>query len=63
MAKKMNYVVKSMVKETISKGKCHSSSDVVEGLNGLIAYYLDQAIKRAKANGRKTVRAHDICID
>jgi len=63
MAKKANYVVKSMVKERIAKGKCHSSSDVVEAVNGLVEWYLDQACKRAKANGRKTVRAHDICLE
>ena len=61
MASKANYVVKSMVKETIAKGKCHSSSDVADALNGLIGWYLEEAIKRAKANGRKTVRGHDIC--
>ncbi len=63
MAGKANYVVKSMVKERISKGKCHSSSDVVEAINGLLEYYLDQAVKRAKANGRKTVRGHDFCLE
>ena len=62
MASKANYVVKSMVKERIAKGKCHSSSDVAEAVNGLVEWYLDQAVKRAKANGRKTVRGHDICI-
>jgi len=62
MAKKANYVVKSIVKERIAKGKCHSSGDVVDALNGLVEWYLDQATKRAKANGRKTVRGHDICV-
>lgn len=62
MAAKMNYVVKSMVKAKIAKGKCHSSSDVADAVNGLVDWYLDQAVKRAKANGRKTVRGHDICI-
>jgi histone H3/H4 len=62
MASKMNYVVKSMVKARIAKGKCHSSSDMVAGLNGIVEWYIDQAIKRAKANGRKTVRAHDIVL-
>jgi histone H3/H4 len=62
MAGKANYVVKSMVKERIAKGKCHSSADVAEAVNGLVEWYLDQATKRAKANGRKTVRGHDICI-
>ena len=60
MASKVNYVVKSMVKQTISKGKMHSSSDVMDAINGLVGWYLEQAIKRAKANGRKTVRGHDV---
>jgi histone H3/H4 len=53
-------VVKSKVKEMISKNKCNSSSDVAAGLNMMVAWYIDQACKRAKANKRKTVRAHDI---
>ena len=63
MASKANFVVKSMVKEAIAKGKCRSSEDVIEALNSLISYYLQQGVKRAKANGRQTVRGHDICLD
>ena len=62
MAGKANYVVKSMMKSRIAKGKCHSSSDLADALNGMVEWYLDQAVKRAKANGRKTVRAHDIVL-
>ena len=62
MAGKANYVVKSMVKQRIAKGKCHSSSDLAGALNGIVEWYLDQAVKRAKANGRKTVRGHDIVL-
>jgi hypothetical protein len=62
MASKGNYVIKSEVKKAIAKGKCRSSSDVFDGLNGIIAWYLEQGIKRAKANGRQTVRGHDICL-
>ncbi len=62
MASKANFVVKSMVKGAISKGKMHSSSDVVDALNMYVGWVLEQACKRAKANGRKTVRAHDILI-
>ncbi|OGR90011.1 MAG: hypothetical protein A2992_00470 [Elusimicrobia bacterium RIFCSPLOWO2_01_FULL_59_12] len=61
MAGKGNFVVKSEVKKAIAKGKCHSASDVMETLNGLVGWYLEEAVKRAKANGRKTVRGHDIC--
>ena len=61
MAKQPNFVVKSVVKEAIAKGKCRSSEDVMEALNSIIGWYLQEAVKRAKANGRQTVRGHDIC--
>jgi len=62
MAGKGNFVVKSEVKKAIAKAKCHSSSDVVDALNGIVMWYLEQAAKRAKANGRKTVRGHDVVL-
>lgn len=52
-------VVKSKVKEMISAAKCQSSADIFEAVNGLVAWYVDQATKRAKANKRKTVRGYD----
>jgi histone H3/H4 len=61
MAGKKNFVVKSEVKNAIAKGKCRSSSDVFDALNGMVEWYLQEACKRAKANGRQTVRGHDIC--
>jgi histone H3/H4 len=60
MAGKGNFVIKSEVKKTISKAKFRSSSDVFEALNGMVQWYLSEAVKRAKANGRQTVRGHDI---
>ena len=60
MAGKGNFVVESEVKKAIAKAKAHSSSDVVDALNGVVAWYVDQAVKRAKANGRKTVRGYDV---
>ena len=36
--------------------------DALDGLNGYIYWLLDQAAKRAKENGRQTVRAHDFAI-
>ena len=36
--------------------------ELAEGLNSVVHWYVEQACKRAKANGRKTVRAHDFCI-
>jgi histone H3/H4 len=63
MASKANFVVKSMVKEAIAKGKCRSSEDVMDALNSVIGWYIQEAVKRAKANGRQTVRGHDICTE
>lgn len=61
MASKANFVIKSEVKKAIAKGKCRSSQDVFDALNGVVEWYLQDAVKRAKANGRQTVRGHDIC--
>jgi histone H3/H4 len=55
-------VVKSKVKEVIAAAKCRSSEDVFAAVNGLVAWYLKQAAARAKANGRQTVRGHDIVL-
>ncbi len=63
MAKKMEpLVVTSKAKAALKKAGCNTASDAMEGLNGLVHWYLQQAAKRAKANGRKTVRAHDFAI-
>ncbi|MDE2293355.1 MAG: hypothetical protein KGL53_14835 [Elusimicrobia bacterium] len=63
MAKKMEMVlVASKVKSAIKAGKCNCAGDALDGLNGIVHWYVDQAVKRARANGRKTVRAHDFCI-
>lgn len=60
MAKKMeSLVVTSKAKAVLKKYKMNVAGDAMEGLNGLIYWYLDQAAKRAKNNGRKTVRKHD----
>jgi histone H3/H4 len=64
MAKKElpDLVVKSKVKELIAKSKFRSSEDVFDALNGTIAWTIEQAVARAKENGRQTVRGHDILI-
>ena len=56
-----DFVMKSKVKEAISKKGFRSSGDVIDAVNSLVACYLDEAVKRCKANGRQTVRGHDIC--
>ena len=55
-------VVASKVKEQIKKGGCNTGGDAVEGLNGWVGFLIGQATARAKANGRKTVRAHDFIL-
>lgn len=63
MAKKLEaLVIASKAKAILKKAKCNTSGDALDGLNGIVYYYLDQAAKRAKANGRKTVRVHDFHI-
>ena len=41
---------------------CNTAGDALEGLNGWCYWLCEQAAKRAKANGRKTVRAHDFIV-
>lgn len=65
MAKKKgkeSLVVGSKAKGVLKKAKCNVSGDAFDGLNNVVYWYLDQAAKRAKANGRKTVRAHDFTL-
>ncbi|MFH2010417.1 MAG: hypothetical protein ABI333_27710 [bacterium] len=57
-----NFLTKSACKEAIKAADCNMSGDALDGLNELVAWYLQQATKRAVANGRKTVRAHDFAI-
>jgi hypothetical protein len=61
MAKKKSepLVVASKAKAVLKKHKMNVASDALDGLNAVVQWYLDSAAKRAKANGRKTVRAHD----
>lgn len=54
--------VKSKVREYIKGKGCNTSGDVIDGdaLNNAVIAILDAAIKRAKANGRKTVQEKDL---
>ncbi len=56
-------IVGSKAKDALRSHGCNVASDALEGLNGWAHWLLEQAAKRAQANGRKTVRAHDfICM-
>lgn len=54
--------VKSKVREYIKGNECNTSAGVLDGdtFNGLIMEILDNAIRRAKGNGRKTVKTRDL---
>ena len=55
-------LVGSKTKAALKGHGVNVASDALDGLNGIIYWYLDQAAARAAANGRKTVRAHDFAI-
>lgn len=56
------FLVASKVKATLKGAGCNTAGDALNGLNGWVGWLLEQAAKRAKANGRKTVRSHDFII-
>lgn len=59
-SKNESLCVQSKVKGLIKKSKMKCSSDVVNALNKLISTAISKGCERAKANGRKTLRAADI---
>ena len=52
-------LVGSKVKTMLKDAGCNTGGDALEGLNTWVHWLIEQAGKRAEANGRKTVRAHD----
>lgn len=63
MAKKMDpLIIASKAKAVLRKAGCNTAGDALDGLNGWAYWLLDQAARRAKANGRKTVRTYDFLI-
>jgi hypothetical protein len=52
-------LVGSKTKVALKKYGVNVAGDALDGLNGIVYWYIEQAAKRAKANGRKTVRSHD----
>lgn len=57
-----SYVVGTKVKAALKKVGCNTGGDALDGLNAQVQWFIDQAARRAKANGRKTVRAYDIVV-
>lgn len=52
-------LVGSKAKAALKAHGVNVGGDALENLNLVVHWYIDQAVKRAQANGRKTVRAHD----
>jgi hypothetical protein len=52
-------IVASKAKAALKTMGCNTAGDALDALNGYAGWLLEQAAKRAKANGRKTVRGHD----
>jgi hypothetical protein len=61
-APKEMLLVASKVKQMLKDANCNTAGDALDGLNGYVGWLVQQAAKRAKENGRKTVRAHDFMI-
>lgn len=52
-------IVASKIKESIKASDMNTAGDAVDGLNAQVMKMVKSAVERAKANGRKTVRAVD----
>ena len=57
-----SYIVKGKVRQYIKSNGCKTGNDLLDGnvLNRIIGDILDNAIARARANGRRTVLPIDI---
>lgn len=57
---KTSFVVASALKQHVNGKGMMASGDLPEFASGLCEWLLEEAIKRAKANDRKTVRGSDL---
>jgi hypothetical protein len=57
---KSSLVVGSKVKEAIKSQGVRMAGDLLDALNGAVANMIKGAAARTKANGRGTVRPHDL---
>jgi len=55
-------IVSSKVKAALRERGVNVGEGTLESLNAMMHWYLAQAALRAKANGRKTTRPHDIIL-
>jgi hypothetical protein len=55
-------IIASKAKAILAKAGVRTAGDALDGLNQYVYWLIDQAAKRAKQNGRQTVRNHDFTI-
>ena len=55
-------LVGSKTKAALKAHGCNVGGDALGALNMVVHWYVEQAAKRAAANHRKTVRAHDFML-
>ena len=55
-------LVGSKTKAALKAQGCNVGGDALDAINMVVHWYVEQAAKRARANGRKTVRGHDVII-
>jgi histone H3/H4 len=59
----MSIVVGSKAKAHLKGKGCNCAGDALDGLEAVLMWYLEDGAAKAKANGRKTVRAYDFVAD
>lgn len=60
MANASDLCVKSKIKEAIKTQELNCAGDVFDALDSILNEAINQGAARARANGRKTVKGHDI---
>jgi histone H3/H4 len=53
-------VVGSKMKDAVKAAGCQSSGDLIEAVSNKVHDMIEAAVKRAKENGRATVRPYDL---
>ncbi len=62
MAEKEMLLVGSKAKAALKEYDVNVGGDALDALNAYVHWLIEQAAKRAKENGRKTVRGHDFIV-
>lgn len=56
----VNLVIKSNIRGAVKDKIANVAAEVAEALNEKVQKILDEAVERAKANGRRTLHARDL---